>query len=94
MWKTPFVLFALLFAASSTPAKANPECAAYARSAVQQVKAAAASRCGFTGSRWSSNEGVHYRYCLANSGRRQSNLARETEQRNTALKQCQFRRHF
>lgn len=91
-----YILVTSLLTVRAAGTAGSSQCATYAQSAIQQVRAAASSRCGFTGSRWSTDEGVHYRFCTDHDDRRQraKKLAEETNLRATALTQCKMTRHF
>ncbi len=60
-------------------------CSDYAVKAVEAQERNLAERCGYTGPRWSSSFGGHYRWCLRANPRLAN---RETEARAAALERC------
>ncbi len=66
----------------------GPRCRQYASTAVSQNQENLARKCGFTGTRWTSDYQGHYKWCM---GVQQSYASSETLARANALRQCQSR---
>ncbi len=64
-------------------------CARYARVALEQQDENLAKACGYRGSRWHSDYGLHYRWCLKKSRQEHDN---ERRARQRALERCESHR--
>ena len=88
--RTKALLFlAPLVALAPAVAQARPECTQYAQTAIRQVNQALSSNCGFSGPRWSTDEGLHYGYCIYSFGHNEAaNIDHERNLRDSSVKKC------
>ena len=71
---------------SSDDSSLESRCARYARVALEQHNENLAKSCGYRGSRWHSNYGLHYRWCLKTPARERN---KERLARRNKLDRCE-----
>ncbi len=89
MRRNALLFLAPLVALAPAAAEARPECTQYAQTAIRQVNQAVSSNCGFSGPRWSTDEGLHYGYCIYSFDRNEAgNIDHERNLRDQSLSKC------
>ncbi len=86
--RTTLLLLAVLAVLSPTLAMAanKPECTSYAQRAMAQVRQFQGLGCPAGAPRWSTDEGLHYGYCIwAYDNNQVQNLSSETAARDRIL---------